>query len=229
MGDSSESIWVIGYGQFGRRAVDQLLIDYRDQAHVTVVDSAFDSTGQKDVTDGVDYVQADGVEWLVDHFHHRDEVRWVIPALPVHLAAQWIKAKLVADGKVVEPLPLPSDVVQLLPNACRLSDAEYAVSHADFICPPDCNEPEAICTHTGNPRPHALHDMLGSLPAATQPNLEMLIMRSHQLAPGVGGLRGDELWGLFARVRELEGAPLLIGTACKCHGIVSSFRFSSRK
>lgn len=226
MGDSAESIWVIGYGQFGRRAVEQLLIDSHIPAHFTVIDSTFNSTTQEDVRDGVEYVHADGVGWLVDHFHHQNEVRWIIPALPVHLAAQWIKAKLVADGNVVESLPLPADLVEHLPNAYHLNDAEYAVSHADFICPPDCSEPEAICCHTGNPRPQPLHDMLALLPAA---NSKVLIIRSHQLAPGVGGLNGNELWGLFTRVQELESTPLLLGTACKCHGIVSSFRFASRK
>lgn len=42
MADSAGSIWVIGYGHFGRRAVDQLLIDAADPAHFTVVDSNFD-------------------------------------------------------------------------------------------------------------------------------------------------------------------------------------------
>ena len=226
MGDSSESIWVIGYGQFGRRAVDQLLIDSCDPANFTVVDPIFESSAKEDIREGVDYVQADGVEWLVDHFHHRGEVRWVIPALPVHLAAQWITSKLVANGNAVEPLPLPANIVPHLPNACRLSIADYAVSHADFICPPDCSEPEDICTHTGNPRPQPLHDVLGAVHAA---NTKVLIIRSHQLAPGIGGLQGNELWRLFERVQEFEGMPVLLGTACKCHGIVSSFRFESRK
>ena len=226
MVESAESIWVIGYGQFGRRAVEQLLIDSGDPAHFTVIDSTFDCSAQEDDQDGVEYVHADGVGWLVDHFHRQNEVRWIIPALPVHLAGQWIKAKLVADGNAVEPLPLPADLVQHLPNAYHLSGAEYAVSYADFICPPDCSEPEAICGYTGNPRPQPLHDMLAVLPAA---NVKVLIVRSHQLAPGVGGLNPNELWDLFERVQELESTPLLIATACKCHGIVSSFRFSSRK
>ena len=80
MGNSAESIWVIGYGKFGRRAVDQLLIDSRNPAHLTVIDAIFDSNGQEDIVEGVDYFHADGICWLVDNFHHQDEVKWIIPA-----------------------------------------------------------------------------------------------------------------------------------------------------
>ncbi len=226
MADSVESIWVVGYGKFGHRAVDQLLHDSHAPAQFTVIDAMSQGNVQEGIQDGVDYVHADGVRWLVENFHRQGEVRWVIPALPVHLAAQWIKGKLVGNGKAVEALPIPAEIVQLLPNACHLSDAEYAVSHADFICPPDCREPDEICTHTGTPRPQPLHDLLHSLPAA---NTKILIIRSHQLAPGVGGLDAKELWRLLDRVQDFEGTPLLLGTACRCHGIVTSFRFESRE
>ncbi len=221
MGDSAESIWVIGYGNFGRRAVDQLIKKSHNPAHLTVIDRNL----QEDVQDGVKYVCSDGVRYLVDKFGRQGEVRRIIPALPVHLAAQWIKSRLVAQGKTVEELPIPEEVVQLLPNAYHLSAADYAVSHADFICPSDCMEPEEICTHTGNPRPQPLYDLLGSLPAV---EALALTIRSHQLAPGVGGLYADELWRLFDRVQRQEGRQLLLSTACKCHGLVSSFRFASQ-
>jgi hypothetical protein len=222
MGDSAEPVWVIGHGKFGRRAVDHLLDAAHGPANLTVIDSS----AQDDVKDGVEYVQSDGVRWLVEHFHRQGEVRWVIPALPVHLAAQWIKSKLVARSKSVEALSAPEEIVRLLPNAYRLGDAEWAISHADFICPSDCMEPDEICTCTGLPRPQPLYDLLDSLPAA---DTVVLSIRSHQLAPGVGGLKADELWRLFDRVLEQEGRRLLLGTACKCHGIVSSFRFESQR
>lgn len=225
MGDSAESIWVIGYGKFGRQALARLLIDRHAPARFTVVDAVFGSGDREDVQDGVNYVQADGVRWLVEHLHQQDEVKWVVPALPVHLAAQWIQAKLVTIGMAVEALPIPAEIVRLLPNSYRLSEAECAVSHADFICPPDCDEPEDFCTHTGAPRPQPLYDMQEALSSV---NPKVLIIRSHQLAPGVGGLNSDDLWQLLGRVQELEGVPLLLGTACKCHGIVTSFRFESQ-
>lgn len=221
MRDSAGSIWVLGYGKFGRRAVDQLLLHSHDPANLTVIDRSV----QDDVQDGVEFVHSDAVRWLVENFDRQGQVRRIIPALPVHLAAQWVKGKLAAQGNTVEELSIPEEIVQLLPNAYHLSDADYALSHADFICPPDCSEPEEICTYTGNPRPQALYDLLGSLPVADG---LVLTIRSHQLAPGVGGLEADELWRLYERVQELEGTPLLIGTACKCHGLLSSFRFESQ-
>lgn len=221
MGDSAESILVIGYGNFGRQAVDQLIKISHEPANLTVIDS----NAQEDVQDGVKFIHSDGVQWLVENFDRQGEVRRIIPALPVHLAAQWIKSKLVAQGETVEELPIPEEAVQLLPNAYQLSDAEYAVSHADFICPSDCLEPEEICTHTGNPRPQPLYDLLDSLPAV---DTLALTIRSHQMAPGVGGLYAEELWCLFDRVQRHIGRQLLLSTACKCHGLVSSFRFASQ-
>jgi len=45
------------------------------------------------------------------------------------------------------------------------------------------------------------------------------VVASRQLAPGVGGYAPRRLLDLAATVAKAPG-PLLIATACRCHGVV---------
>mgnify|MGYP001006276781 CR=1 FL=1 len=83
---SHETVWVIGCGQFGRRAV-ALLKESAPASTIVVVDSFPVS----DLPEDVELVCADGVEWFVEHFTPGANVQKIIPALPLHLAAEWMK------------------------------------------------------------------------------------------------------------------------------------------
>ncbi|MFW6240200.1 MAG: hypothetical protein ACOC98_06260 [Thermodesulfobacteriota bacterium] len=47
------------------------------------------------------------------------------------------------------------------------------------------------------------------------------MVRSHQLAPGVGGVRPDQLWRLLRQVSDTPGLQA-VATACRCHGVVTA-------
>jgi hypothetical protein len=69
-----------------------------------------------------------------------------------------------------------------------------------------------------------LHEFLKSI----QPkDLKTVVIRSHQLAPGVGGYPPR---ALFAALNEIEAAqkPILLSTACSCHGVMDTFQLSAR-
>ena len=53
-----------------------------------------------------------------------------------------------------------------------------------------------------------------------------LVVRSHQLAPGVGGYRPARLKQLAVDARRRPGY-LLVSTACRCHAVISSFRYDN--
>ncbi|MFW6011335.1 MAG: hypothetical protein ACOC8Q_02385, partial [Desulfosalsimonas sp.] len=53
------------------------------------------------------------------------------------------------------------------------------------------------------------------------PGFEMLVLRSRQLAPGVGGYRPDQLFALHEKLTETSG-NYLIATSCRCHGVVTA-------
>ncbi|MGD8613081.1 MAG: potassium transporter, partial [Desulfobacterales bacterium] len=94
------------------------------------------------------------------------------------------------------------------------------LSIADFKCPANCSEPDDICTHTGKPRPMILHEFLKSI----QPKgFTSIVIRSHQLAPGVGGYTPAALFDALDQIKKMQ-SPVLLSTACSCHGVMNAFK-----
>jgi hypothetical protein len=56
------------------------------------------------------------------------------------------------------------------------------------------------------------------------PGYKTLVIRSHQLAPGVGGYQLSTLWRLLEVVKSSE-KNILVATACRCHGVINALRF----
>jgi hypothetical protein len=209
---SPEIIWVLGCGKFGRRAVE-LLKKAAPGSTIIVVDRlpAFDMTGN------IEIIRADAVEWLTEHFTPDAVVDKIIPAIPLHLAFEWLQNKLSGEHRIVRSVEIPDNQLHYLPNPIRLSLSRVAMSHADFLCPENCSEPEEICTYTRRQRPQSLYHLLETMVFG---NFTPLIVRSRQFAPGVGGFFSGDFWNLLEQARLLPETPLLIGTACKCHGVV---------
>jgi hypothetical protein len=212
MGSAGKEVWILGGGRFGRQAAEVLQKKVPGAA-ITVVD--------KEVIAGlpgnIDFVQAEAVEWLVEHLAGDSAGIKIVPAIPVHLIAEWLKRKISSAGSVVESVEIADELLKNFPNPYRLSPSQLAVSHADFLCPPTCVEPEDVCTYTREPRPAPLYEVLQKQPCG---KFTPVIIRSHQFGGGVGGYYPDDFRQLHERVVLLPKIPLLIGTACKCHGIV---------
>jgi hypothetical protein len=213
-----ETFWVIGGGQFGRRAVELLKKD-APAGKIVVVDII----PIRNLPDGIEMICADGIEWLTEHFTPDAAVDKIIPALPVHLAADWLKKKLIDDHKTVRSTEIPDDHLRHFPHPMRISPSRVVISLADFLCPPNCSEPANLCTYTGKKRPPSLYRTLETIVAG---NFVPLIVRSRQFDSGVGGFFPDDLWHLLEQARLLPETPLLIGTACKCHGVVDGLDHS---
>lgn len=213
-GSSREYIWVIGGGQFGRRA-GELLLNTASANKIIVVDHL----PIEDLPGDIQFVCADGVEWLVEQFTPDAVVSKIVPALPVHLAAEWLKQKLLDEQLIVRGVEIPELVFNRFPHPIRLAPDQAVASHADFLCPPNCSEPDELCTFTQEPRPQSMYRLLERMDCGTY---VPIIVRSRQFAPGVGGFFPDDLWNLLERARALPEIPLLIGTACKCHGIINT-------
>lgn len=209
---SRETFWVLGGGQFGRRAVE-LLQKAAPTSNIVVVDRV----PIRDLPFKIEIVCADGIEWLTEHFTPNACVNKIIPALPLHVAADWLKKKLTEEHRFVRASELPDELLHLFPHPIRLSASRIVMSHADFLCPPNCSEPDALCTYTQKPRPLELYHLLERIEFG---NVVPLILRSRQFASGVGGFFPKDLWNLLERARLLPDTPLVIGTACKCHGVV---------
>ncbi len=206
-------IWIIGLGRFGLIALERLSAGHPDR-RFTAVDPVAESL-RRGAERGAGTVLADGVSFLAERLGREEGPDWIVPALPVHLAAEWCLARLGPGRARRAPLPAGLEEIPLNPMAGTAGD--LYVSNADFQCPDDCPEPADRCTVTGKARKPNLFDRLADLRI---PGHRPVVIRSHQLGPGVGGYRPAALFDLLDRAEGSEG-PALIATACRCHGVLT--------
>jgi len=214
-----DSCWILGAGRFGRKALAALSRKYPEAA-ITVIDRDGDAVSDVPAALRITVVRGEAMTYMAEHLKPGQPApEWIVPAIPVHVAYEWIIRRLAAEGFRAVLLAVPEPVLQRLPNVfCGEGGAIYA-SNADFLCPDNCPEPEAICTHTGKPRPCSLYEKLGEV---SVPPFRAIVVRSVQLAPGVGGYRPETLFHTLAAVQKVAG-PLLLSTACRCHGVMHAF------
>ena len=208
-----EKIWIIGVGHFGQIAYQRLSQAGKNR-HFVLVDPV-EQNLLKCEGPAVTLKICDGVTFLESHLKDGDLPDWIIPALPVHLAAEWILSDL--GPKKIRRIALPAELDSLVPNPFRGPEENLYVSHADFRCPADCDEPRDICSVTRKKRKQDMFELLGNL--GLKP-FKALAIRSHQLGPGIGGYRPDKLFELKLNLNRVHG-PVLLSTACRCHGVMS--------
>lgn len=211
--------WIIGFGRVGRRALERLNQRSPD-VDITVVDPRY-PRAPIDAVGKVQWCAEDGVSFLLRRLaDQRSRSSWIVPAMPRHLAYEWLAAALTSFGRF-EPQPVPQTVAVGLPNPAWGAEGQLYLSMADFLCPDTCIEPHDRCPTTGTPRPFDLHAHLAGLRHAAY---RSVVLRSHQLAPGLGGFRGRQLTDALAAVRT-RPAAYLFSTASKCHGVMHAFEF----
>ncbi|MEM4702614.1 MAG: hypothetical protein QXK77_04195, partial [Archaeoglobaceae archaeon] len=88
----------------------------------------------------------------------------------------------------------------------------------DDTCIQNCSSPE-ICPVTKIKRPCPMYDLLSFACS------EAHILISHQLAPGLGAIRGEDLLEVLEISRKVD--KLIVATACKCHGVITALIKSS--
>ncbi|MBS4021924.1 MAG: NAD-binding protein [Dethiobacter sp.] len=203
---------VLGAGNFGKRAVEVLL---EAGNKVIVVDRdaralyAFRGSNLTAVCAG-------GIEYLV-----AQEIKsfdWIIPALPMHVAFEWLAKVLHSMEITCRQMPVPKLSV---PNPLRGKDGALYASFASHLCPPDCPEPDGACYVTGEQRTVPLHRLLAGL---TAPGFDIEVVQSHQLFPGLGGLNPVELKVLLEKTISRRNS-LIVATSCACHAVLDALSF----
>ena len=208
-----EEIWIIGVGQFGHIAFQRLSDAGKDRHFVLVDPEAEKLRRYKGTTATLEV--SDGIKFLENRFKIGRKPDWIIPALPIHLAAEWFLRHL--GPARLRRTVLPSEIEIVVPNSVRGSDGNIYASHADFRCPDDCDEPRDICTVTREARKQNMFELLENLEIAP---FEALVIRSRQLGAGIGGYRPEQLLELKEKVAHASG-PILMSTACRCHGVIT--------
>jgi len=216
-----KTVWIFGAGHFGEKAAVRLRLKY-PKASIVVVDQ--DRSALKRV-EGVatSMVVRDAVEHLAEHLTVSEEPDWIVAAVPVHLAFEWL-CKRLSPAYRIEKLTAPEALTQKLGCVFKGEDGRVYTSLADFICPNNCPEPADLCFVTGKPRPIDLYEELS---AVALHQMTPVIIRSRQLSPGVGGYRPGDLFDALRKVKACVG-PVLLGTACRCHSVLDAFRLIPR-
>lgn len=210
------AVFIVGAGHFGNRAA-HLISEDEPERPVFVLDP---DAQQLSTIGGLALKSfpVDGIHFLAEHFKSLSPADTIVPAVPLHLAYEWLR-EYIADFWRIEKLPIPETVKAEVPLSWPGSDSSLLVSYADFLCPEACSEPE-FCTVTGERRDHPLHDLLSGLEI---PGFTVHVIRSRHLAPGLGGFKVEDLVRLADDVTRGGFGKWLLCTACRCHGIATTF------
>ena len=203
-------IWIIGAGRFGLLAAERLEKTHSEYQIVLVDPDRDNLSRSRDPRHRL--VRMDGVTFLNQRLSSTGMPDWIIPALPIHLAAEWC---LVRKG--MRRISVPIAVDDEVPHPGRDPSDNLLVSFADFKCPDDCAEPAGTCTVTQEQRPVAMYDLLSKIRI---PKFQSVVVRSYQLEPGVGGYRPGQLFDILDRVDKSK-ENILLSTACRCHGVMT--------
>jgi hypothetical protein len=212
--------WILGSGQFGKIAISRILRAF-PAADLTVVDKNPDD----EIGHEIQVIHQDGIRWLWTLLGSQSLVDMIVPAIPVHVAYEWL-VLAVEKRFDVEPINIPKSWQRQMPHPVSGKIGQVYMSHADFICPDNCPEPKDSCTVTKKPRPKDLFKLLQEV---HMDDALPIIVRSHQILPGVGGLYADQLSKAFETAVENFQHPLFMATACKCHGVGNAFRLRRKR
>lgn len=214
------AVFIIGAGHFGRRAA-LLLRRETPEIPVYAVDRREEQLSVLRHC-GVQVIQGDGVRFAVENVRFMAPDHLLVPAVPLHLAFEWLKGDL-GSRFAFRAAEIPREVLASVPQIWEAGDGSLLVSYADFLCPEDCPEPEC-CTVTGEKRDRPMHALLEGLRFADDRGV--YIVRSRQLAPGLGGYRALDLTGMADVIASSGKSRWVLGTACRCHGVISAFEIS---
>jgi hypothetical protein len=215
MNGSPHTYLIIGCGHFGSRAAEKLL--RKDPLSKIVVVDKIKESIKKICHLAVETAVGDGISYLNQFLSQGRRADYIIPAVPFHLAFEFILSRLKPLGGKKNKLPPLSG----LPNPMIGKTGDLYTSLADFICSEGCPEPTQYCTITKKRRLKPLYRILNELEGA----FESKAIRSYQLAPGVGGFPPKALLDLLEDIKRKKGRSILVSTASRCHGVTSALSF----
>lgn len=212
---------IIGCGRFGSRAAQKLL-QKNPRSKIIVVDR--NKRALKRISRlPVEFEVCEGTLYLEKFLLRTGKVDYIVPSVPFHLAFEFILSQSKPWGGRRAKVPPLSG----LPNSVIGKTGDLYTSLASFLCPEDCPEPHQYCTVTKQRRPRPLYQILEDLKGP----FESRVLRSRQLAPGVGGYSSTVLLDLFEIIKKRmePRRTILISTCCRCHGVTSALSFSPNK
>lgn len=207
-----EKVLVLGAGKFGKKAVSYFSGITRQIVVVDHNPGVLLFAGN----DRILPVCSDGVSYLAGNDLLGFD--WIVPALPLHVAFAWLLARLKNDG--IRAVSVPPGLI--LPGCSYLQDGTVCATLSDHLCPEDCPGPDGHCYLTGEEHKLPLFRQLSALHVD---GFIIHLLRSYQLAPGLGGFTPTQLKNLLLAVSGRRLPGLLI-SSCDCHAVINAFAFA---
>ncbi len=224
---------VLGGGCYGSFYVRQLLKARNAGAlnfeEVLVIDHGERPPAQElDQAEGVRLVRSEWADFFDDHLASSSNAEDKLVPSPFnpHLGLGWLMREI---GRTHPERVLSLEPFNRMPGTPFQQQRDHGTlvaSHADWICPVHCIEPD-ICPHTKGPRFWDMnrtgHELAADLGSAAQPIAQVHLFHCHHLAYGVGAYAVAELLAARESIRgELARSPavgrFLVGTISRCHG-----------
>nr|MDO8098573.1 hypothetical protein [Candidatus Njordarchaeota archaeon] len=154
----------------------------------------------------------------------------VIPCVPFHLAAKVLTVYLARRGLKVQPSFEP---LRLAFEKAHLEGVEYKLNqdHAlavaskmpfDLQCVSGCNQPQ-MCPVTKRKLLKPMYDLTAETLSYGKVDY-VKVLRSHLLAPNIGGFLGEELKQTLDLCIKEEPFTVGLATACSCHAVMNIIR-----
>ena len=233
------TVLVIGGGEVGAVSVRQILracaasrlatrrvvvVDRRPECEVLALVRESEA---RDAMPAVELEVAEWSPWLDAHLSRFSENDHLVPYhWAPHLLLEWLVAQVRRNGGTARREGLIP--ARGLPFEATTSQGDRALSHADWMCPPLCIEPD-VCPHTAGARSWSLAAELARPAEPDGFELEPIVFPCLHLTDGVGtipvGLVHDAARRLLAGLRQ-GSRTYLVATASHCHGLAARLRVS---
>ncbi|RLI76105.1 hypothetical protein DRP05_13510 [Archaeoglobales archaeon] len=218
---------IVGGGKYGSEAVEYLL---KHSKPFIVVDeneecfavknfelASINKVDEVDLSSSKNYFLKGGMKEALEIIE-KLKPEYVFTTAPIHVAAALVKEKYSLkewnEGINCILVGIPFKVV------ISVGKGSVVVSYnRDKACKPKCEAPD-VCPITKIKKPCPMYELLRFASPTG------IILQSHQLKPGLGALKGKEV------LEMLEGChgkdKIVIGTACRCHGVVTALKAKPR-
>jgi hypothetical protein len=196
---------VVGGGKFGLKAAEFLLRERRD---FIVLDSHPDCEVAKKL--GIKIKEAKAEKFV--EIAEKLNPEWIFPTVPVHLVAEVIKDYFEPWNEVIDYIL--SGIPPKLVVSAGMGGIVLSYNR-DNICIENCTSPE-VCPTTKIKRPCPMFEII----SFAYP--EAIVIVSHQIAPGLGAIKGFDFLEAVREAKKRE--KVVLATACSCHGVITALR-----
>ncbi len=142
----------------------------------------------------------------------------VFPTAPTHVAAEMLAAKY-----DLEPwLDVVDCILSALPAKVVVAAGRGSIVvsyNRDHTCVQNCSAPD-VCPVTKIKKPCPMYELVRyAYPWG-------FTLESHQLKPGLGALKGEDLMKLMEWADKQD--RIVVSTACRCHGVITALKRRNR-